>query len=90
MLNEPFDSALESALLPSLNLGIRQVTTHSETVSAPFEIFPLVSWSEFPTTKDLVSLGLSFERERLIHCAGVEEKRSLRVREVLLRVQMAI
>jgi hypothetical protein len=90
MLNEPFDSALESALLPSLNLGIRQVTTNSETMNAPFEIFPLVSWSELATTKDLVSLGLNFGRERPIHCAGVKEKRSLRVGEVFLRAQMAI
>jgi hypothetical protein len=90
MLNEPFNCALERALLPRLNLGIRHVTTNSETMSAPFEIFPLVSWSELATTKDLVGFGLSFEREHLIHCAGVEEKRSLRVREVFLRAQMAI
>jgi hypothetical protein len=90
MLNKPFDSALERALLPSLNLGIRQVTTNSKAMSAPFEIFPLVSWGELSITKNLVSLGLSFEREHLIHRASVKEKWSLRVGEIFLTMRMAI
>jgi hypothetical protein len=90
MLNEPFDCALERALLPSLDLRICQVTTNSETMGATFEIFSLVSWSELATAKYLVGFGLSFEREHLIHCASVKQERSFRVRQVFLTVQTAI
>jgi hypothetical protein len=90
MFSEPFDSALKRAFLPSFNLGIRQVTTNSKAMSTSVEIFPLVSWSELATSKDFISLRLSFEGELLVHCTGIKEKGSLRVREVFLRAQMAI
>ena len=45
---------------------------------APFKVFPLVSWCELATSKDLIGLSRCLEWELLINSTRVDEERSFR------------
>ena len=86
VLNHKLHSSLECALLARLDLGVAQIPTNRESMSATFPILALIPGRKLAVAEDLVGLGLGFERELGVSGAGVEEDGCFGCGEVFLQV----
>ncbi len=81
---KPLNCGFERSLLSRLNFWITRITPNCKPMSASFEILSLISRNKPSVAKDLVSLGLRFERKLRINSAAVDEERCFSYRSVFL------
>ena len=84
ILLEKCHTLLKSSLLPSFDLRVTQITSHSESVWAAIEIFPHITRCKLSSAEDLIRLCLCRGWELTICGARVEEERSFRSVEIFL------
>lgn len=88
MFPKPLNSSLESPLFASLHLGIRHITTNSESMSTSLEEFPLIPGLELALAEKLICLITRFAWKRWVVAARVDEQWGFRFSIVRLSVEV--